>query len=304
MSNDVFEDIQSRLKMLEQPHLLSNFHFIGLVHFAAEAAENLMQINCDGRHTLWAKYATHPIVKKVIASHCRYQPVVCESLLALPHNPLTPSVLHSFTDSKAVFALERILKNLMERKAPQESLRLVANEIEALASVLPLQTQQDLAARIMETGYLFPLVDPSLTVESFNRVQHLKQKFKPHWDRDFIHAVAMKVGRAVTADIHTIEAAQYYIDHLDRFEEKFYDTVLQYLGWNSEQIELDIPQLVAALNQRPGFEKWLDTIEQNMSIQSNKNQYMSVVQLLISERQNLVLRSVVNCAKQQSSRKI
>ena len=298
MSN-LFEKVQSRLKMLEQPHMLNHLHRIGLLHFAAEAANELIALNCDGRHTLWVKYATHPTVKKVIENHCRHQPMVCEALLSLPHNPLIPIVINAFDDVKGAFALERILKNLMQRNAIHSVVHCVAQRVDDLTVNLPLRDQHDLAQRRMESCCMSPLVDPQLTVESFKRLNQFKQN--PLWDQDPIKAVTMKVGLAVATNPHEfMSCAKYYIDHLDGFETMFYDTLLQSIGWDSGQTKVDIPQLVAALTPYPRFEIWLHAMEK-----SNNQHHMPVIQLLINQRQNTVLRSVVDePAKQQSIKKM
>lgn len=297
MSN-LFEKVQARLKMLEQPHMLTHLHRIGLLHFAAEVANELIALNCDGRHTLWVKYASHPTVKKVIESHCRHQPMVCEALLSLPHNPLTPIVLNAFDSMKGAFDLERILKNLMQRNAPHSVLHCVAQRVDDLALNLPLRDQHDLAELRMESCCISPLVDPKLTVEIFKRMPQFKQN--PRWDRDPLKTVTMKVGLAVANNPHDfMSCAKYYIDHLDGFETLFYDTLLKSIGSDSGQTKVDIPQLVAALTPYPGFKIWLHAME------NSNHQHTPVIQVLINERQNTVLRSVVDePVKQQSPKKM
>lgn len=293
MSTDIFEDIQSQLKMIENPLILSQYHIIGLLHFSADAADILHQMNCDGNHALWKKFATHSVVRKVVATHCRHQASVCASLLALPHNPLASTVLESFSDDSGAFALVRIFKSLVEQNAGTQILSDVVEKVWEIAKQLPLKSQQDLALRVMETCHGSPMLHPKLLVDSYNMVRQLKPPLMNNFESEFITQTAANLGRiALDHPVDAAHAGQYYIQHWgSSFESQFYTTVLHSLGWNSTIDPNSMPavsELVAVLNQQPGFETWLTTALET------DDHYTTLKQHFANERQKLVLTAVTS----------
>lgn len=283
---DVFKKIQSRIKMMEAPHHLNQFHLIGLVHFAAEAATELRNINCDGSHTLWTKFATTPLLKNLIKKHCRHQSTVCASLLSLPHNPLTPVVLDLFAEENGGFDLINILKNVISERIERDSVEAIHNKIEHIAHSLSVMSQQQIAVRVMDMYHDCPIAHPALTLKSFQNVKGLRVKLVDKWEESFWFSLKIKIAKNLIEDpTQSINAAQYYIHNLDEaFKDGLYSMCVDSLQWQMKnRPHDDCTAVFEVLNALPDFIGWLTTT----------NVHNDTKNILVAHHQNTLLTAVV-----------
>lgn len=283
---DVFKKIQSRIKMMEAPHHLNQFHLIGLVHFAAEAATELRNINCDGSHTLWTKFATTPLLKNLIKKHCRHQATVCASLLSLPHNPLTPAVLDLFAEENGAFDLINILKNVISERIERDSIEAIHNKIEHIADSLSLMSQHQIAVRVMDMYYDCPMAHPALTLKSFQHVKNLKVKYADKWEESYFSSLKLKIAlNLIENPAQSINAAQYYVHNLDEtFKDSLYSMCVDSLQWQMKnKPQDDVTAIIEALNTLPNFIKWLTTT----------NVHNDTKNLLVAHHENTLLTAAV-----------
>lgn len=288
---DLFKDIQSRIKMMETPEHLNKFHLIGLVHFAAEAAEELQTINCDGTHALWNKFATTPLLKNLIRKNCRHQSTVCCSLLSLPNNPLTPVVLNSFDEEDGAFSLVRIFQNLITEKISPQQLDDVYNKIQEISNSLPLMSQHQIALRTMEIAHGSPVVNPALTLTSFQNVKTLKVKLNENWERDFMASLIVKLTQNLMQNPQeTKSATEYYVHNLPTsFKDALYTSLIDTLHWRLQnEHENSLEAVAKIVNKLPQFNQWLCALKT-----PEDRKYIHVKDLLVSHYQKELLAAVV-----------
>lgn len=296
---DVFEKLQSRIKMMETPHHLNQFHLIGLVHFAAEAATELRNINCDGTHKLWTKFATTPLLKNLIKKHCRHQSTVCGSLLSLPHNPLSPLVLDLFVEEVGACDLINILKNLLPERLNSESILQIHNKIENISSSLSTMSQHQIALRAMEVYHDSPLAAPVLTLKSLQKVKDLNVKLANNGEQIFLASLKMKIAKnLIEIPQQSLSAAQYYVQNLDdAFKEGLYSMCVDSLQWQMKhQPQEDCTSIINSLNALPYFTEWLlATIPVTNSDAKN---------ILLAHHQKSILNAAVGENKNKTVRKM
>lgn len=296
---DLFEKLQSRIRMMENPHHLNQFHLIGLVHFAAEAATELRNINCDGTHKLWTKFATTPLLKNLIKKHCRHQSTVCGSLLSLPHNPLSPVVLDLFVEEVGAFDLINILKNLLPEKLVSQSIIQIHNRIENISNSLSAMSQQQIALRVMEIYHDCPMADPVLTLKSLQTVKDLNVKLANNWEESFLASLKIKMARnLIEVPLQSLSAAQYYVQNLDDvFKEGLYSMCVDSLQWQMKnRPQEDCTSIINSLNALPCFNEWLLP-----TITATNNDAKNI---LVAHHQKSILNTVVGENKNKTVKKI
>lgn len=296
---DLFEKLQSRIKMMENPHHLNQFHLIGLVHFAAEAATELRNINCDGNHKLWTKFATTPLLKNLIKKHCRHQSTVCGSLLSLPDNPLSPVVLDLFFEEQGAFDLINILKNLLPERLASQSIAQIHNKIESISNSLSAMSQQQIALRVMEIYHDCPIADPVLTLKSFQTVKNLNVKLAHNWEDSFLNSLKIKMSKnLIEIPMQSLSAAEHYVQNLDKvFKEGLYSMCVDSLEWQMKnRPQDDCTLIINSLNALPYFNEWLLTTT-TVTNNDAKN-------ILLAHHQKSVLSTVVGQSKNNTLKKM
>jgi len=284
---DLFERLQSHIKMMENPHQLNQFHLIGLVHFAADAATQLRDINCDGTHKLWTKFATTPLLKNLIKKHCRHQYTVCGSLLSLPHNPLTPVILDLFVEDLGAFDLINILRNLLLQRLDPQLGGQIYNKIQHISNSLSTMSQQQIALRMMEIYHDWPMADPALTLKTFQTAKDLNVKLAEKWEESFLASLKIKIAtNMVENPIHSFNAVQYYAQNLDdMFKDGLYDMCVDALHWKMKnRPHDDWKPAINALNALSFFNQWLST---------TCEEHSDTKDILLAHHQKSVLNTVV-----------
>lgn len=302
LNNDLFPALSRNIALLDDPTTLNHFQLLGLFYFAGECAEQLKQNACDGNHPLWRVFATHPLIKKVVSKNSRGHPTVAVHLLALPHNPLTSSVLTSFRGEVGAEGLCALVKDLIQVDGvDQPILEKVSRKALAEAHKAGAIHNKSVVSFLLKMYNHFPLKDPALTIE-LAETQKDQCVFGPlYFWGEFKHTLIGRLAEEFSRHPETTaRAAQTYIEHWgEDFARDFYNNAVIHWWWIN-QGSPSVEKVVEILDRSSVFNQWLETL----LLRSDK-QLSSLQQALSSCRQRLELkRQVDNACLARPARKM
>ena len=302
------ERLENHLALLDDPSSATPKHLAPLVFFAAEAARDLQQKGGNGSHPTWTVLMNNRTLVKHIVKECVEKSHCCASLLALPQNPMTPlliTALGKLDRDRALNNSLRAFKSLVEWNAPDalEDLFLIIQTQMKIASAKDRQIYSIVCKKLQSS----PFVHPHLTTQSFRWWKDNQNPSYPDTE-EFLRTLAREVNQSLQdAPLKVAHTAQIYIANLgERFETHFYTSLLGWLAWSSntlDAIDADFSEMVAVLDQQPGFEVWL-----NKSLKwAEEGTYSEkeVLTLMASHQQKARLTaSTLSCAPEKSKKKI